>query len=175
MLVGGGESQFPDPHRDYTGASIRSRSPFPTSSSIIPDGEISPVRLEAKTFVHGACPSHAQFKRWCACTTLPVRFASCLVRLDGRRFSGHCVPVGPSAPDRLRPGLLYSRGITLLHRYYEPMRRSRCLSSSFRAPHLEDALAACTINGWSSGPSRFGLSFCPGVLRPLYRRFDGCT
>ena len=61
MLVGGGESQFPDPHRDYTGASMRSRSPFPTSSSIIPDGEISPVRLEAKTFLHGACPSHAQF------------------------------------------------------------------------------------------------------------------
>jgi len=61
VLVGSGESQFPDPHRDYTGASIRGRSPFPTSSSIIPDGGISPVRLEAKTFLHGACPSRAQF------------------------------------------------------------------------------------------------------------------
>ena len=40
---------------------------------------------------------------------------------------------------------------------------------------IEGAPAACTIHGWSSGPSRFGLSFFPGVLRPLYRRFDGCT
>jgi hypothetical protein len=40
---------------------------------------------------------------------------------------------------------------------------------------IEDALAACTTNGWSSGPSRFGLSFFPGVLRPIYRRFDECT
>jgi class 3 adenylate cyclase len=40
---------------------------------------------------------------------------------------------------------------------------------------IEGALAACTINGWSSGPSRFGLSFFPGVLRPIYRRFDECT
>jgi len=39
----------------------------------------------------------------------------------------------------------------------------------------EDVLAACTIDGWSSGPSRFGLSFFPGVLRPIYRRFDECT
>jgi hypothetical protein len=107
VLVGGGESQFPAPHREYAGASIRSRSPFPTSPSIIPDGEISSVRLEAKTFLHGACPSHAQFKRWCACIT-PVRFASCLVRLVSSQFSGHCVPVGPSAPDRLHPGLLCS-------------------------------------------------------------------
>src|SRR5271166_3033089 len=40
----------------------RRLSLFPTSSSIIPDGEISPVRLEAKTFLHGACPSRAQFQ-----------------------------------------------------------------------------------------------------------------
>ena len=174
MLVGSGESQFPDPHRDYTGASIRGRSPFPTSSSIIPDGGISPVRLEAKTFVHGACPSRAQFKRWCACTTSPARFAPCLVRLDGSRFSGHCVPVGPSAPDRLHPGLLCSGGVTLPHRYYETMRGSRCLVSISCSALIEDALTAYTIHDWSSGSSRFGLSFFPGV-RPLYRRFGGCT
>ena len=39
-------------------------SPFPTSSSIIPDGEISPVRLEAKTYPRRACPSRSRFKRW---------------------------------------------------------------------------------------------------------------
>jgi hypothetical protein len=50
VLVGLGELLFPAPHRDFAGASIRSRSPFPASPSIIPDGEISPVRLEAKAF-----------------------------------------------------------------------------------------------------------------------------
>ena len=39
---------------------------------------------------------------------------------------------------------------------------------------IETALAACTIYGWSPGPSRFGPPLFPGVLRPLYRRFDEC-
>ena len=48
--------------------------------------------------------------------------------------------------------------------------------SSISCPALiGGAPAACTIHGWSSGPSRFELPFFPGVLRPLYRRFVGCT
>ena len=64
------------------------------------------------------------------------RFAPCLVWLVGTLWSGLCVPAGPSAPDHPRPGLLRSGGVTLLHRYYEPMRRSQCLPPSLRAPHL---------------------------------------
>jgi hypothetical protein len=50
VLVGVGELLLPAPHRDFAGASFQCRSPFPASPSIIPDGEISPVRLEAKAF-----------------------------------------------------------------------------------------------------------------------------
>jgi len=148
---------------------------FPTSSSIIPDGGISPIRLEAKTFHHGACPSRVQFKRWCA---FAVHTSVCsMPRLVGwplilRTLSSgqafRSKPPSPRAP--------------LLQRHYPP---SLLLRAHAQIPVplifiscsalIEDALAACTINGWSSGPSRFGLSFFPGVLRPIYRRFDECT
>jgi len=151
-------------------------SPFPTSSSIIPDSEISPVRFEAKTSLHGACPSRAQFKRWCAyaarvmvCSTPRLVGWQPILRTlsSGRAFRSR--PSSPRAP--------------LLHRHYPLSLLLRAhaqipvgLSPPFRAPHLVgSASVACTIHGWSSGPSRFGLPFFPGVLRPLYRRFDECT
>jgi hypothetical protein len=45
------------------------RSPFPASPSIIPDGEISPVRLETKAFPRGAFPRLTWLKRWRAYAT----------------------------------------------------------------------------------------------------------
>jgi hypothetical protein len=108
---------------------------FPTSSSIIPDGGISPIRLEAKRFLHGACPLRVQFKRWCA---FAVHTSVCsMPRLGGWQLILRTLSSGQtfrSKPPSPRAPLL--QRYTLLPCYYEPMRRSRCLSSSFRAPHL---------------------------------------
>jgi hypothetical protein len=63
VLVGVGELLFPAPRRDFAGASVRAGSPSPASPSIIPDGAISPVRLEAKTFPVEPSRVHTRFKR----------------------------------------------------------------------------------------------------------------
>ena len=147
---------------------------FPTSSSIIPDGEISPVRLEAKTFLREACPSRVQFKRWCAyaarvpvCSTPRLVGWQLILRTlrSGQAFRSR--PPSPRAP--------------LLQRHYPPSWLLRAhaqiplpLASISCRALIGSAPAACTIRGWSPGPSRFGLPFFPEVLRPLYRRFDEC-
>jgi len=71
------------------------RSPSPASPSIIPDGEISPVRLEAKAFpvepsrlIRGSSDgAHTPRVMW---------FAPRLVRSVFSRFCGHSVPVARS-------------------------------------------------------------------------------
>lgn len=59
-----------------------------------------------------------------------------------------------SLPDHLRPEPLRSEGVTPHHRSYGLMRRSWRLSLPFRFHLIGSALAACTIHGWSPGPSR---------------------
>src|ERR1700693_1635413 len=68
----------------------------------------------------------------------------------------------------------------LLQRHYPPSLLIRAHAQipvplvSISCPALiGGAPAACTIHGWSSGPSRFGPPFFPGVLRPLYRGSPG--
>src|SRR5271166_6085289 len=136
----------------------RRLSLFPTSSSIIPDGEISPVRLEAKTFLHGACPSRAQFKRWCA---YAARVPVCSTpRLVGRQLILRTLRSGQAF--RSRPP---SPRAPLLQRHYPPSLLLRAhaqiplpLASISCRALIGSAPAACTIRGWSAGPSRFGLS-----------------
>jgi hypothetical protein len=56
VLVGGGESLLPAPS-GYERRCLNPRlSPFPVSPTLIPDGGISPVRLEARTFPHVTFP-----------------------------------------------------------------------------------------------------------------------
>src|ERR1039458_4920487 len=85
---------------------------------------------------------------------------------SGRAFRSR--PSSPRAP--------------LLQRHYPPSLLLRAhaqiplpLASISCFALIGSAPAACTIHGWSPGPSRFGLPFFPEVLRPLYRRFDECT
>ena len=175
MLVGSGESQLPAPHRDYAGASIRAPVCFlhpPLSSRT---ARFPRSGWKRKTFLREACPSRVQFKRWCAyAARVPVCSPPRLVGWQpmlrtlrsGQAFRSR--PPSPRAP--------------LLQRHYPPSLLLRAhaqiplpLASISCRALIGSAPAACTIRGWSPGPSRFGLPFFPEVLRPLYRRFDECT
>ena len=154
MLVGNGESQLPAPHRDYAGASIH-----------------APVR-----FLHPPLSSRtARFPRsgWKRRHILvePARHA--VSSSDG----AHTLAASQFAPRLVWfgwhsafPDTEFRTGLPRAHAQIPvPLASISCPALIGGAP------AACTIHGWSSGPSRFGPPFFPGVLRPLYRRFAGCT
>jgi len=166
---------LPAPYRDFAGASIQSRSPFPASPSIIPDGEISPVRLETKAFPHEAFPRHLRLKRWrayAACDpvcsvprpvgVLPVLRAQCPTR------SLLTKPPSPRAPS--------------LQRRYPPSPLLRAHAPIPVPPTSLSAVALWEVSSPLAPPTAgrgdlpaFGLPFFPEVLRPLRRRFVECS
>ena len=175
MLVGNGESQLPAPHRDNAGASIRApirflRPPLSSRTARFPRSgwKRRHVLVEpARNAISSSDGAH---------TLAASQFAPRLVWLVGTPFSRtlsserafRSKPSPPRAP--------------LLQRHYPPSLLLRAhaqiplpLASISCSALIGGAPAACTIHGWSSGPSRFELPFFPGVLRPLYRRFAGCT
>jgi hypothetical protein len=173
--VGIGELLLPAPHRDFAGASFQCRSPFPASPSIIPDGEISPVRLEARAFL----------------LSLPV----------SRRGSsdGAHTPNGDSVCSTPRPV-----GVLAVFWAQSPSRSLLTEPPSPRAPSLQRRYPPSTLlrahapipappipfrqSPYGRCPGRlrhprlvagiFPLWACPsfpGVLRPLRRRFVECS
>jgi len=165
---------LPAPHREYAGASIRApvcflRPPLSSRTAGFPRSgwKRRPIFME------------------------PARHACSLsemVRIRGPRYGLLHASSGWLATDtrtlsssqafRARPS---SPRAPLLQRHYPPSLLLRAhaqipvpLISISCFALIEDALAACTIYGWSPGPSRFGPPFFPEVLRPLYRRFDEC-
>jgi hypothetical protein len=172
-VVGIGELLFPAPYRGFAGASIRNRSPFPASPSIIPDGEISPVRLETKTFPAKPSRVHTRFKRWRA-------YATC----DSVCSSSRPVGVLPISWDQSPSRSL----LTEPPSPRAPSLQRRCPPSALLRAHapipapptslsaiclIEGVLAACATHGWSRGPSRFWpalLSWSATSPTPAVRR-----
>ena len=154
--------------------------PFPASPSIIPDSEISPVRLETKTYPQCGLPKHTGSLSGDAhppARTLGLPHGSLValvLQIPDAIVKRPCLP--GSSPARLRPGLLHSRGVTPLLRYYEPMRQSRCLLPPLRrsAPYRR---CPCRLRHPRLVIGTFPpltLLFCPEVPRPLCRRSSGC-
>jgi hypothetical protein len=76
--------------------------------------------------------------------------------------------VRPSAPDRPRPGLLCSRGVTPLSsllRAHRPIPMPPARTSCFAL--ITSVPTACTIHGWSLGPSRLWFAFLCWSAVPL--------
>jgi hypothetical protein len=166
---------LPAPYRASAGASIRAavrllHPPLSSRTARFPRSgwKRRHVRVEpARNAISSSDGAH---------TLAASQFAPRLVWLVGTPFSRtlsserafRSKPSPPRAP--------------LLQRHYPPSLLLRAHAqiplplASISCPALiGGAPAACTIHGWSSGPSRFELPFFPGVLRPLYRRFAGCT
>jgi hypothetical protein len=159
VLVGNGELLFPAPYRASAGASIRAAIRLLHPPTIIPDGEISPVRLEAKTYTHGVFPIGRPFKRWrayavrCAVYSMPRLVGWCAILrtlCSGPPFRSR--PSPPRAPwlQRRYPlsSLLRAHGPI-------PMPPARISCSAL----IASVPAACTIHGWSPGPSRLWSTF----------------
>jgi hypothetical protein len=151
------------------------RSPSPASPSIIPDGEISPVRLEAKAFpvepsrlIRGSSDgAHTPRVMW---------FAPRLVRSVFSRFSGHSVPARSlltEPPLPRAPSLRRRYPPSTLLRAHAPIPAPPISLSAIALWEMSSPLAPSTA-GRGNLPA-FGLPFFPGVLRPLRRRFLGCT
>ena len=110
--------------------------PFPASPSIIPDSEISPVRLEAKTSPQCGLPEPAGSLSGNAHSP-PTRS----VYPTGRWSLWSCKPRTPlsgALASQAHPQPVFAQGsftpeaLPLLPRYYKPMRQSRCLPPPLR-------------------------------------------
>jgi hypothetical protein len=175
VLVGNGESQLPAPHRDYAGASIHApvrflHPPLSSRTARFPRSGWKRRHILVEPARHAVGSSGG------AHTLAASQFAPRLVW-----FGWHSVSRTLSSERAFRSRPSPPRA-PLLQRHYPPSLLIRAHAQipvplvSISCPALiAGAPAACTIHGWSAGPSRFGPPFFPGVLRPLYRRFAGCT
>jgi hypothetical protein len=152
---------FPPPCHPRSGRrQARCRfGPFPASPSIIPDSEISPVRLETKTYPQCGLPKHTgslsgdahplpaplvyPTGRWSLWSCKPRTPLSCVLASQA-----HPQPVfvqGSFTPEALPPF---------------PATTSPCANPDASHRHfgvrrlIGRVLAACATHGWSSGPSR---------------------
>lgn len=133
--------------------------PFPASPSIIPDSEISPVRLEAKTYPHTGLP-----KRTDSSSDGAHPLPAPLVYPMGRWSLWSCKPRTPlsgALASQAHPQPVFAQG-SFTPEALPPFLATTSPCANPDASHrrfgvlrlIGGVLAACATHGWSSGPSR---------------------
>jgi hypothetical protein len=133
--------------------------PFPASPSIIPDSEISPVRLETKTYPQCGLPKHTGSLSGDA-HPLPAP----LVYPTGRWSLWSCksrTPLSSVLASQAHPQPVFAQG-SFTPEALPPFSAttSPCANPDASYRHfgvrrlIGGVLAACATHGWSSGPSR---------------------
>lgn len=160
--------------RLWRGFLVRPWITFPRPSSIIPDGGISPVRLEMKTCHTEPSVVARPVKRWHACRIVP--FVCFVLRVvSGHSLSAQCPSILAqcSTPSSPRAPLLQGHyPPSLLLRAHAPLPMP-LIVVSLSLSTLPLPLVPSTA-GHQELPG-FILLIFPEVPRPLPRRSVGCT